>query len=98
LLCFPGTLTATKSSAKIARTPCRSCDIAFGSRISKDGTRIYVSNEDIKTATVINIASGKVEHLIPVGGEPEGVGVTPDGKQFACKEDLTISSVLAQAP
>lgn len=50
--------------------------------ISKDGTRIYVSNEDIKTATVINIASGKVEHLIPVGGEPEGVGVTPDGKQF----------------
>jgi YVTN family beta-propeller protein len=50
--------------------------------ISKDGTRIYVSNEDIKTATVINIASGKVEHLIPVGGEPEGVGVTPDGKQL----------------
>lgn len=50
--------------------------------LSKDGTRIYVSNEDIKTATVINIGSGKVERLIPVGGEPEGVGVTPDGKQF----------------
>jgi YVTN family beta-propeller protein len=50
--------------------------------VSKDGTRIYVSNEDIKTATVINIASGKVEHIIPVGREPEGVAVTPDGKQF----------------
>ncbi len=50
--------------------------------LSKDGTRIYVSNEDIKTATVINIGSGKVEHIIPVGREPEGVGVTPDGKQF----------------
>jgi YVTN family beta-propeller protein len=50
--------------------------------LSKDGTRIYVSNEDIKTATVINIATRKVEHLIPVGREPEGVGVTPDGKQF----------------
>src|ERR1700742_952344 len=50
--------------------------------VGKDGTRIYVSNEDIKTASVINIASGKVEHLIPVGREPEGVGVTPDGKQF----------------
>jgi YVTN family beta-propeller protein len=50
--------------------------------LSKDGTRIYVSNEDIKTATVINIASNKVEHLIPVGSEPEGVAVTPDGKQF----------------
>jgi YVTN family beta-propeller protein len=50
--------------------------------LSKDGTRIYVSNEDIKTASVINIAARKVEHLIPVGREPEGVGVTPDGKQF----------------
>jgi YVTN family beta-propeller protein len=50
--------------------------------LSKDGTRIYVSNEDIKTATVINIGTGKVEHIIPVGREPEGVAVTPDGKQF----------------
>jgi YVTN family beta-propeller protein len=50
--------------------------------LSKDGTHIYVSNEDIKTASVISIASGKVEHIIPVGREPEGVGVTPDGKQF----------------
>jgi YVTN family beta-propeller protein len=50
--------------------------------LSKDGSRIYVSNEDIRTATVINIASGKVEHLIPVGGEPEGVGVTR-GEVFA---------------
>jgi YVTN family beta-propeller protein len=50
--------------------------------LSKDGSRIYVSNEDIKTATVINVGTGKVEHLIPVGREPEGVGVTPDGKQF----------------
>ena len=50
--------------------------------VSKDGTRIYVSNEDIKTATVINIATNKVEHIIPVGREPEGVAVTPDGKQF----------------
>ena len=50
--------------------------------LSKDGSRIFVSNEDIKTATVINIGTGKVEHIIPVGGEPEGVGVTPDGKQF----------------
>ena len=50
--------------------------------LSKDGTRLYVSNEDTKTATVINIASGKVEQIIPVGREPEGVGVTPDGKQF----------------
>lgn len=50
--------------------------------VSKDGTRIYVSNEDIKASSVINIATGKVEHIIPVTGEPEGVGVTPDGRQY----------------
>jgi YVTN family beta-propeller protein len=50
--------------------------------LSKDGSHIYISNEDIKASTVLNIATGKVEHIIPVAGEPEGVGVTPDGRQF----------------
>jgi YVTN family beta-propeller protein len=50
--------------------------------LSKDGTRIYVSNEDIKTASVVNVASGRVEHILPVGQEPEGVATTPDGKRF----------------
>jgi YVTN family beta-propeller protein len=50
--------------------------------LSLDGTQLYVSNEDVKTASVINIATGKVEHIIPVGQEPEGVATTPDGKRF----------------
>src|SRR3984957_20394595 len=50
--------------------------------LSKDGTRLYVSNEDVKTASVINIATGKVEHIVAVGQEPEGVATTPDGKRF----------------
>jgi YVTN family beta-propeller protein len=50
--------------------------------LSKDGRRIYISNEDTKSATVIGIASAKVEHIIPVGREPEGVNITPDGRQF----------------
>jgi YVTN family beta-propeller protein len=50
--------------------------------LSKDGTRIYISNEDTKSATVINIATEKLEHIIPVGQEPEGVTTTPDGKFF----------------
>ena len=50
--------------------------------LSKDGRRIYISNEDTKTASVIDIASGKLEHIVPVGQEPEGVTTTPDGKQF----------------
>jgi YVTN family beta-propeller protein len=50
--------------------------------LSKDGTKLYVSNEDVKTASVIGIATGKVEHIIAVGQEPEGVATTPDGKHF----------------
>jgi len=50
--------------------------------LSKDGTKIYVSNEDTKSASVVDIAKGNVEHIIPVGQEPEGVATTPDGKQF----------------
>jgi YVTN family beta-propeller protein len=50
--------------------------------LSRDGSKLYVSNEDVKTASVINIATGKVEHIIAVGQEPEGVATTPDGKRF----------------
>jgi YVTN family beta-propeller protein len=50
--------------------------------LSKDGTKLYVSNEDTKSASVVNIAASKVEHIIPVGQEPEGVATTPDGKRF----------------
>jgi len=50
--------------------------------LSKDGTQLYVSNEDVKTASVINIATGKVQHIVPVGQEPEGVATLPDGKHF----------------
>jgi YVTN family beta-propeller protein len=50
--------------------------------LSKDGTQLYVSNEDVKTASVINIATGKVEHIVVVGQEPEGVATAPDGKRF----------------
>src|SRR6266853_3197998 len=50
--------------------------------LSSDGTRLFISNEDVGTASVVNIASGKVEHIIPVSREPEGVGTSPDGKLF----------------
>jgi YVTN family beta-propeller protein len=50
--------------------------------LSKDGTKLYISNEDVKTASVINIATKKVEHIIAVGQEPEGVATSPDGKRF----------------
>jgi YVTN family beta-propeller protein len=50
--------------------------------LSKDGKQLYVSNEDVKTASVIDIATGKVQHIVLVGQEPEGVATLPDGKHF----------------
>ena len=47
--------------------------------LSKDETRLYVSNEDTGQVSVVEIASGKVIASIPVGTEPEGVAVAPDG-------------------
>ena len=63
--------------------------------LSKDGTRLYISNEDVRTASVINIATTKVEHIIVVGPEPEGVTTTPDGKFFyvACEAGGDIYAV-----
>jgi YVTN family beta-propeller protein len=48
--------------------------------LSLDGKQLYVSNEDVKTASSVDIANGKVEHIVPLSQEPEGVALTPDGK------------------
>jgi YVTN family beta-propeller protein len=48
--------------------------------LSPDGSRLYVSNEDAATASVLEPNTGKLIAAVPVGTEPEGVGVSPDGK------------------
>jgi YVTN family beta-propeller protein len=50
--------------------------------LSRDGTLLYISNEDVKTASVVDIATAKVEHIVLVGEEPEGVTTTLDGRGF----------------
>jgi len=67
--------------------------------VSKDGKRIYISNEDARTASVINIATAKVEHVVSVGQDPEGVATTLDGKQFyvTCEADGDIFVIDATA-
>ena len=47
--------------------------------LSADG-RLFVANEDSATATVIDVKTGKVIARVPVGKEPEGVRISPDGK------------------
>jgi YVTN family beta-propeller protein len=48
--------------------------------VSADGKRLYISNEDAGTASVFNVAEGKVEAVVKVKDEPEGVAFTPDGR------------------
>src|SRR5262249_4628406 len=47
--------------------------------VSKDGTRLFVSNEDAATASVVSLPAGEIVATVKVGGEPEGVEVRPDG-------------------
>lgn len=48
--------------------------------LSRDGRKLFVSNEDSGTLTVVDIASGAVERSVAVGKEPEGVRLSPDGR------------------
>jgi YVTN family beta-propeller protein len=50
--------------------------------ISADGRHLYVSNEDVKTASSLDIGNGKVEKIVSLSQEPEGVAITPDGKRL----------------
>jgi YVTN family beta-propeller protein len=61
--------------------------------ISKDGTQIYISNEDDSAVSILDIASGKIVKTLKMGAQPEGVQVTPDGKlvYITSEEDGNIS-------
>src|SRR5688500_17094941 len=48
--------------------------------VSNDGRWLFVANEDVGEASVIESSDGKVVATIKVGGEPEGVDIRPDGK------------------
>jgi YVTN family beta-propeller protein len=65
--------------------------------ITPDG-RLIVANEDSATATVIELKSGKIVARVPVGKEPEGVRVSPDGKHVLVtnESDNSISILDAQ--
>ncbi len=63
--------------------------------LNKDGTLLFVSNEDNAMAGIIDIAAGKVIHTVPVGAEPEGVKMSPDGRfVYVTSEDTGTVSVI----
>jgi YVTN family beta-propeller protein len=63
--------------------------------VSKDGTQLFISNEDDAAVSVVDIASGTVVKSAKVGSSPEGVKVTPDGKLvYVTSEETGTISVL----
>src|ERR687898_445125 len=47
--------------------------------ISKDGSTLFVSNEDADSASIVDVASGKVRLAVSAGPEPAGVRLPPAG-------------------
>jgi YVTN family beta-propeller protein len=63
--------------------------------LSKDGSQIFVSNEDDSKASLVDVTAGKVTKNFPMGEEPEGVRVTPDGRLvYITSEDTGTISIL----
>jgi YVTN family beta-propeller protein len=48
--------------------------------VSRDGTRLYIANEDVGKASVLEIKTGRTIAEFEVGGEPEGVTTSTDGR------------------
>src|SRR5271168_2178863 len=66
--------------------------------VSKDGSQLFISNEDDAAVSVVDIASGSVVKSAKVGEQPEGVKVTPDGKLvYVTSEETGTISVLDPA-
>jgi YVTN family beta-propeller protein len=63
--------------------------------LSRDGKRLYISNEDSAQASVLDTTSGAIIKTIPIGHEPEGVRVSPNGKWVivTSETDSTVSIV-----
>lgn len=63
--------------------------------VSPDGKRLYLSNEDAGTATIVDTANGKNIATLVVGTEPEGVTASPDGRfVYVTTETSNVISVI----
>ena len=66
--------------------------------VSRDGSRLYIANEDVGKASVLEIATGRTLAEFEVGGEPEGVTTSSDGRfVYVTSEEDNLVSVIDTA-
>jgi YVTN family beta-propeller protein len=63
--------------------------------LSRDGKRLFISNEDSAQTSVLDTSTGAITATIPIGHEPEGVRMAPNGKWVlvTSETDSTVSIV-----
>jgi PQQ-dependent catabolism-associated beta-propeller protein len=63
--------------------------------LSRDGKRLFISNEDSAQTSVLDTSTGAITATIPIGHEPEGVRMSPNGKWVlvTSETDSTVSIV-----
>ena len=66
--------------------------------VDPKGGTLYIANEDDSMVTVMDAKSGDVTAEIPVGVEPEGMGVSPDSQYtVATSESTSMAHVIDNA-
>ena len=58
-------------------------------QLNPEGIKLYIANEDDNLVTLVNVDERTKEVAIPVGIEPEGIGVSPDGKWLVNTSEST---------
>jgi PQQ-dependent catabolism-associated beta-propeller protein len=53
------------------------------------GNPLYIANEDDNMVTVVDVDKNMVLAEVPVGVEPEGMGISPDGKVLVTTSETT---------
>ncbi len=74
-------------------------DRPFGTAVSPDGTRAYVTNYASDTVSVLGTAVDAVVGTVVVGDSPSAVVITPDGtRAYVSNYDGDSVSVVAIEP
>jgi YVTN family beta-propeller protein len=56
-------------------------EVPHGVNFSKDGTRVYISNESQHELDIVDQKLGKIISRVPLSGRPNNIAVTKDGKK-----------------